>query len=110
MLYEVITMRDSETAEIGIRAAITGHLVLSTLHTNDAATTITRLCDMGIPPYLVATSIIGVVAQRLVKLLCPECKAKRRCTAEEKVLLNIPRVTNRITSYNVCYTKLLRMS
>lgn len=67
-------MRDSETAEIGIRAAITGHLVLSTLHTNDAASTIVRLVDMGIPSYMVATSLIGVVAQRLVKVLCPKCK------------------------------------
>ena len=63
-------IRDGETAEIAIRAAITGHLVLSTLHTNDAASTIVRLVDMGVAPYLVASSLIGVVAQRLVKLLC----------------------------------------
>jgi len=82
-------MRDSETAEIGIRAAITGHLVLSTLHTNDAASTIIRLCDMGIPAYLVATSLIGVVAQRLIKLLCPECKKARLTIPAENELLGI---------------------
>lgn len=82
-------MRDSETAEIGIRAAITGHLVLSTLHTNDAASTIIRLCDMGIPPYLVSTSLIGVVAQRLVRLLCPECKKARMSTEAENALLKV---------------------
>ncbi len=69
-------IRDGETADIAIRAAITGHLVLSTLHTNDAASTILRLVDMGVAPYMVATSLIGVIAQRLVKLLCPECREK----------------------------------
>lgn len=73
MLGEI---RDGETADIAIRAAITGHLVLSTLHTNDAAGTIMRLVDMGVAPYMVATSLIGVVAQRLVKLLCPHCRQK----------------------------------
>jgi type IV pilus assembly protein PilB len=82
-------MRDSETAEIGIRAAITGHLVLSTLHTNDAASTIVRLVDMGIPPYMVATSLIGVIAQRLVKVLCPKCKKPRLSTPEENRLMKI---------------------
>lgn len=79
MLGEI---RDGETADIAIRAAITGHLVLSTLHTNDAAGTIMRLVDMGVAPYMVASSLIGVVAQRLVKLLCPHCK--------EKLILNDP--------------------
>lgn len=82
-------MRDSETAEIGIRAAITGHLVLSTLHTNDAASTITRLVDMGVPSYMVASSIIGVVAQRLVKVLCPKCKKSRMSTNDDNELLGI---------------------
>ncbi len=82
-------MRDSETAEIGIRAAITGHLVLSTLHTNDAASTIVRLVDMGIPAYMVATSLIGVIAQRLVKVLCPKCKKARLSTEEENELMKI---------------------
>jgi type IV pilus assembly protein PilB len=66
-------IRDGETADIAIRAAITGHLVLSTLHTNDAAGTILRLVDMGVAPYMVASSIVGVIAQRLVKVLCQEC-------------------------------------
>ncbi|MCM1227080.1 MAG: Flp pilus assembly complex ATPase component TadA [Clostridium sp.] len=82
-------MRDAETAEIGIRAAITGHLVLSTLHTNDAASTITRLVDMGVPSYMVASSLIGVVAQRLVKVLCPKCKKARRSNEEENELLGV---------------------
>jgi type IV pilus assembly protein PilB len=82
-------MRDSETADIGIRAAITGHLVLSTLHTNDAASTIVRLVDMGVAPYMVATSLIGVIAQRLVKVLCPKCKKQRMSTEEENKLMKI---------------------
>ncbi|MBQ8921648.1 MAG: Flp pilus assembly complex ATPase component TadA [Oscillospiraceae bacterium] len=82
-------MRDGETAEIGIRAAITGHLVLSTLHTNDAASTIVRLVDMGIPAYMVASSLIGVVAQRLVKVLCPSCRKQRMSTPEENDLMHI---------------------
>ncbi len=82
-------MRDSETADIGIRAAITGHLVLSTLHTNDAASTIVRLVDMGVAPYMVATSLIGVIAQRLVKVLCPKCKKQRMSTEEENGLMKI---------------------
>ncbi|MCL2018189.1 MAG: Flp pilus assembly complex ATPase component TadA [Oscillospiraceae bacterium] len=67
-------MRDNETADIAIRAAITGHLVLSTLHTNDASSTILRLVDMGVAPYMVASSLVGVIAQRLVKKLCNACK------------------------------------
>ncbi len=69
-------IRDSETAEIAIRAALTGHLVLTTLHTNDAAGAITRLIDMGIEPFLLASSLIGVLAQRLVRVICPKCKEK----------------------------------
>ena len=82
-------MRDSETADIAIRAAITGHLVLSTLHTNDAASTIVRLIDMGVAPYMVATSLIGVVAQRLVKVLCPKCRRPRMSNEEENNLMHI---------------------
>lgn len=67
-------IRDSETAEIAIRAAITGHLVLSTLHTNDAVSSINRLIDMGIEPFLIASSLVGILAQRLVRRLCPHCK------------------------------------
>ncbi len=82
-------MRDTETADIGIRAAITGHLVLSTLHTNDAASTVVRLVDMGVAPYMVATSLIGVIAQRLIKVLCPECKKPRMSTPEETELMKL---------------------
>ena len=82
-------MRDTETAEIAIRAAITGHLVLSTLHTNDAASTVTRLVDMGVEAYMVATSLIGIVAQRLTKVLCPECKKPRMSTEEENELMGL---------------------
>ncbi len=82
-------MRDTETAEIAIRAAITGHLVLSTLHTNDAASTVTRLVDMGVEAYMVATSLIGIVAQRLTKTLCPECKKPRMSTPEDEKLMGI---------------------
>lgn len=69
-------MRDEETADIGVRAAITGHLVLSTLHTNDCVSAIYRLKNMGIPFYMIAAALTGVVAQRLVKVLCPYCKKK----------------------------------
>ncbi len=83
-------IRDSETATIAVQASITGHLVVSTLHTNSAASTITRLEDMGIESYLLADSIIGVIAQRLVRRLCPHCKKKREAELEEKILLQIP--------------------
>jgi type II secretory ATPase GspE/PulE/Tfp pilus assembly ATPase PilB-like protein len=71
-------IRDKETAEIAIRAALTGHLVFSTLHTNDAAGAVTRLIDLGIEPFLVASSVEGLVAQRLVRRLCPTCKRPRQ--------------------------------
>lgn len=67
-------IRDSETAQIAVRAAITGHLVLSTIHTNDTASTVTRLVNMGVEPYLVSSSVVGVTAQRLVKKICESCK------------------------------------
>jgi len=67
-------IRDEETAEIAFRAALTGHLVLSTLHTNDAVSTITRLVDIGIPRYMIASTVIGIISQRLVRRLCPACK------------------------------------
>lgn len=67
-------IRDGETADIAVKAAITGHLVVSTLHTNSAASTVTRLEDMGIENYLIADSVVGIIAQRLVRRLCPECK------------------------------------
>ncbi|MBN1477008.1 Flp pilus assembly complex ATPase component TadA, partial [Candidatus Sumerlaeota bacterium] len=67
-------IRDTETAQITIRTALTGHLVFSTLHTNDATSAVTRLLDMEIEPFLVSSSVIGIIAQRLVRVLCPECK------------------------------------
>jgi type IV pilus assembly protein PilB len=67
-------MRDTETAQIAIRAALTGHLVFSTLHTNDAPSTVTRLLDMGVAPFLVTSSLLLVVAQRLCRKICPECR------------------------------------
>ncbi|MBZ0271440.1 type II secretion system ATPase GspE [bacterium] len=76
-------IRDLETAEIAIQASLTGHLVFSTLHTNDSASAFTRLVDMGVEPFLVSSSLIGVVAQRLVRVLCPRCKEKYDPTAEE---------------------------
>ena len=81
-------MRDAETAEIGLRAAITGHLVLSTLHTRDAISTPFRLLDMGVPAFMVSTSLQGVIAQRLVRLNCRECSAPHTPTAQESSWLN----------------------
>ncbi len=82
-------IRDQETAQIAVQASITGHLVVSTLHTNSAASTITRLEDMGIESYLIADSVIGVIAQRLVRRLCPHCKQARQATAEELEFLEL---------------------
>lgn len=82
-------IRDEETAQIATRAAITGHLVLSTIHTNDAAGVVTRLINMGIPKYLVADSLIGSISQRLVRKLCPHCKKKHLTTPEEQEILGI---------------------
>ncbi len=82
-------IRDSETAEIAVRSAITGHLVLSTLHTNDSPSTIARLIDMGLEPYLVSSAVIGIISQRLVKLLCPKCKKKYEASDSEKKILGI---------------------
>lgn len=83
-------MRDQETAEIAVRSALTGHLVFSTLHTNDAVSSITRLIDMGLAPYLVAASLNGVVAQRLVRRLCPHCKEKRKLEKTDLKFLDNP--------------------
>src|SRR5690606_27484011 len=72
-----------------VRAAITGHLVLSTLHTNDSPSTIARLIDMGIEPYLVSSAVVGIVSQRLVKVLCPKCKIQYEATYTEKKMLHL---------------------
>lgn len=76
-------IRDSETAEIAVQSALTGHLVLSTLHTNDAPSAITRLFDLGIEPFLIASALEGVIAQRLVRRICPHCKESYKPTEEE---------------------------
>ncbi|WP_413691595.1 type II secretion system ATPase GspE [Psychromonas sp. KJ10-2] len=80
-------IRDLETAEIAVQASLTGHLVLSTLHTNTAVGAVTRLHDMGVEPFLLSSSILGVLAQRLVRRLCPHCKVAHSATDSEKVIL-----------------------
>ncbi len=94
-------IRDAETAGIAVQASITGHLVVSTLHTNSSAATITRLIDMGIESYLIADSVVGVIAQRLVRRLCPECKKARLATDTEKKLMHIDTEED-ITIYEPC--------
>lgn len=83
-------IRDQETAEIAVKASITGHLVASTLHTNSAAATVTRMTDMGVEPYLLSEALAGIIAQRLVRRLCPDCKRKREATEAEKHILGYP--------------------
>lgn len=83
-------IRDGETAQIAVRSSITGHLVLSTLHTNDAISAVMRLCDMGIEKFLVASSLCGVVAQRLLKRVCPECCEDHILTEEEAHVTDLP--------------------
>ena len=80
-------IRDIETADIAMEAALTGHLVFSTLHTNDAPSAVTRLQDMGVKPYLVASAVQAVMAQRLVRSICPQCKEERQPTERELKML-----------------------
>ncbi|MFP5519211.1 MAG: type II secretion system ATPase GspE [Bdellovibrionia bacterium] len=84
-------IRDLETAELAVQASLTGHLVLSTLHTNDSAGAFPRLIDFGVEPFLIATSVLGVVAQRLVRMLCPHCKAPYQPSDLELSLIGMPR-------------------
>lgn len=96
-------VRDAETAEIAIQVALTGHLVFSTLHTNDAASGITRLLDMRIEPYLLSSSVICFIAQRLVRLLCPECKRKIKPTADVAKDFGLPEAEVAATEiYEAC--------
>jgi len=81
--------RDAETAEISVRSAITGHLVVSTLHTNDAVSTISRLVDIGVEPYMISSALRGVVSQRLVRKICPQCRKAYTPTEEEKRMVGI---------------------
>ncbi|HMO02610.1 MAG TPA: type II secretion system ATPase GspE [Oligoflexia bacterium] len=92
-------IRDAETAEVAIQASLTGHLVLSTLHTNDSAGAVTRLLDMGIEPFLVASSLLAVMAQRLVRKLCPACKESYQMSDEELIELGLDRNTPNRTAY-----------
>ena len=97
-------IRDSETAEIAVRASITGHLVVSTLHTNSTASSVARLEDMGVESYLIADSMVGIIAQRLVRRLC-ECKKPKEATVEEKQLLGVD-TDKSCTIYEPCGCKL----
>jgi type II secretory ATPase GspE/PulE/Tfp pilus assembly ATPase PilB-like protein len=85
-------IRDRETAEIAIRAALTGHLVISTLHTNDSLAAIHRLMDMGVEPYLIASSLLGILSQRLVRVLCPKCKKQGHPLESQMKLLKTDKV------------------
>jgi general secretion pathway protein E len=82
-------IRDDETAQNAVQAALTGHLVFSTLHTNDAATSITRLTDLGIQPFLISSVLVGTMAQRLVRKICDDCKQNRPLTVDESAMLNL---------------------
>ncbi len=83
-------IRDLETAEMAIQAALTGHLVISTLHTNDAPTAVTRLLDLGVPPYMIKATVLGIMAQRLVRTLCPHCKVEDEVDQDAWQLLTSP--------------------
>jgi general secretion pathway protein E len=85
-------IRDRETAEIAIQAALTGHLVLSTIHTNSAAGVVTRLIDMNVEPFLVSSAVVGVIAQRLVRMLCPLCR--KDFVFSEDMKKNIPELAS----------------
>lgn len=87
-------IRDKETAEIAVQAALTGHIVLSTLHTNDAPSSVIRLVDMGIEPFLISSSVIGVIAQRLVRKICPKCKKEIKITPDIEKILNENEIGN----------------
>ena len=98
MLGEI---RDGETAGIAVQAAITGHLVLSTLHTYDAPSSVARLVDMGIEPYMVSSALLGIIAQKLARRLCTECKEAYEPDQNERIALNIPQ-DEKITLYRKC--------
>ena len=93
-------IRDKETAEIAVQAALTGHIVLSTLHTNDAPSSVIRLIDMGIEPFLISSSVIGIIAQRLVRRICSKCKKEIEITPDlEKILDELAINSNKLTLY-----------
>ena len=92
-------IRDAETAQIAVQASITGHLVISTLHTNSTSASVTRLIDMGVEPYMIGDAVVGIIAQRLVRRLCPNCKVPHEATRQEKILLDYP-VDQPLTIYD----------
>lgn len=95
-------IRDAETAQMAAQAALTGHLVFSTLHTNDTASTVTRLLDLGIEPFLLSSVLVGVMAQRLVRSICPHCKSRTHLTSEQVEMLDIklpPRSERTLPAY-----------
>jgi len=95
-------IRDPQTAELAVRASITGHLVLSTLHTNDAIGTIPRLVDLSIPPYLIGSGLLGVIAQRLVRKLCSYCKKELEMTEEKLLEIGVPQnILNKYPNYKI---------
>lgn len=89
-------IRDLETAEIAVQASLTGHLVLSTLHTNSAIGAVTRLVDMGVEPFLIASSCIGILSQRLIRRLCARCREPVELDAQQRSLLKLPQDSNAI--------------
>jgi general secretion pathway protein E len=95
-------IRDRETAENAVQAALTGHLVLSTLHTNDSVSAIVRLLDLGVPSFLLSATIIGVIAQRLVRKICPHCKMSRELTSDECAYLQLPKKNHTVWEGEGC--------
>jgi general secretion pathway protein E len=95
-------IRDRETAENAVQAALTGHLVLSTLHTNDSVSAVIRLLDLGVPPFLISATVIGIIAQRLVRKICPHCKRERELTASELDYLQLGKKTHLVWEGEGC--------
>ncbi|MDA8412730.1 MAG: ATPase, T2SS/T4P/T4SS family [Desulfobacteraceae bacterium] len=95
-------IRDRETAENAVQAALTGHLVLSTLHTNDSASALVRLLDLGVQPFLISATVIGIIAQRLVRKICPHCKQVRQLTLEERAYLQLGKKEHRVWEGQGC--------
>jgi type IV pilus assembly protein PilB len=96
-------IRDLETAQMAVQAALTGHLVLSTLHTNDAAGAVTRFIDMGVEPFLISSSLIGALGQRLLRRICSKCRTEYRASDSELMRLNLTRED--INDRSFCYGK-----
>ncbi len=95
-------IRDRETAENAVQAALTGHLVLTTLHTNDTASTVIRLLDLGVQPFMISATVLGIVAQRLVRKICPHCKKVRTLSSDECAYLQLPQSSYSVWEGNGC--------